>query len=126
MSGVLKNIYTIAIGIADGLGFGKDQKGELSSQAISEAMQVIKELSGNPEVFLGTAGVADFVATSTSADSMNFKAGKCIAEGQEHPISEGVHSLPLLAAKLKDLSKFPLLNSLNDILLKKKRPENLI
>ncbi len=126
MSGVLKNIYTIAIGIADGLGFGKDQKGELSSRAISEAMLVIKELSGDPEIFLGTAGVADFVATSTSSDSMNFKAGKCIAEGNEYPVSEGIHSLPLLVSRLKDVSKFPLLNSINEILLKRRRPENLI
>ncbi|TSC65467.1 MAG: glycerol-3-phosphate dehydrogenase (NAD(P)+) [Candidatus Doudnabacteria bacterium Gr01-1014_77] len=126
MSGVLKNIYTIALGIADGLGFGKDQKGELSSRAISEAMLVIKELSGDPEVFLGTAGVADFVATSTSSDSMNFKAGKSIAEGKEYPVSEGVHSLSFLVSRLKDITKFPLLNSINEILLKKRRPQDLI
>ena len=124
--GVLKNVYTISLGIADGLSWGKDVKGEISSRAITEAMAVIAELQGNPEVFLGTSGVADFVATSTSADSMNFKAGKSIAENKEYRISEGVKSLPLLVSRLKDVTVYPLLNSIYEILLKKKRPEDLI
>ncbi len=124
--GVLKNVYALAMGIADGLSCGNDLKGELSSKAIEEAMSVISELSGNPKVFLGTAGVADFVATANSSESMNFQAGKCIAESKEYRVSEGVKSLPLLVSRLKDVSVYPLLNSVYEILLKKKRPEDLI
>ena len=46
LSGVLKNVYSLAFGVADGLGWGDNAKGWLLSKAIGEIPAMVKMLGG--------------------------------------------------------------------------------
>jgi len=97
LAGVLKNIYSVGLGIASGLEWGGNFKGWLVVQAIRE-MRVIMTLFGrNPDFILGLAGVGDIITTGFSPHSANYKSGKVIIEKNIVSIkSEGLISLPSL------------------------------
>ncbi|MDE2019541.1 MAG: hypothetical protein KGJ13_04295 [Patescibacteria group bacterium] len=116
LAGVLKNIYAVALGIADGLRMDGNQKGLLAGRAMEEMAKAAKALGAGAEAVSGTAGFADFLATAYSPYSRNretgeeiVKSGKCGLKG------EGLVSLlPLMdrlgaALDAKAASGFPLL-----------------
>jgi glycerol-3-phosphate dehydrogenase (NAD(P)+) len=117
LAGVLKNIYAVGIGIADGLGLGDNEKGWLTSLAIREMVAIASALGVDPKIILGTAGVGDFVATASSPDSQNRQigveigiAGICSKRG------EGLSSVPPLLKRLgSSATSFPLLNLISTV-----------
>lgn len=101
MSGVLKNVYAIGLGIADGLNFGSNIKGWLTMQSIKEMMVIVQKLGGRAETALGSAGFGDFIATGFSPYSRNHALGIELAQtGTFTQKSEGYSSLPQLVKKL--------------------------
>jgi glycerol-3-phosphate dehydrogenase (NAD(P)+) len=112
LAGVLKNIYAILLGIADGLELGDNEKGWLVARALAESARVAKTLGMDGDMIFSTAGLADFVATGYSAYSRNrevgddiVKKGKCNLKG------EGTASLPALIARIDGkMNQFPLLD----------------
>lgn len=117
LSGVLKNIYSIALGIADGLGWGWNMKGYLVSLATAEMGEVLRAAGGSPETALGPAALGDLVATGLSPYSRNRQVGYELAQTGKCAIqSEGFDSLPLASQLVKDrMSKFPLLEALGQV-----------
>lgn len=115
--GVLKNVYTLPIGIASGLELGNNTVGWLAGRALVEMQKLLPILGGKKKTLFSTAGIGDFVATATSPHSMNHKAGEEIAKtGQATTRSEGIVALPTLTAILGgDVKKFPLLATLDAI-----------
>lgn len=128
ISAVLKNIYTLGIGIVEGSGEKNNTKGFLSALAIKEMMQIIKILKLNESILLGTAGVADFIATSSSEHSQNRRLGKEIFEqGSATFKSEGFMSLASLLKMLgKNSKKFIFLSLIERIIINKKDPRKEI
>lgn len=130
--GVLKNIYAVALGIADGLGLGSDVKGWLVSESIKEMQEIIRILGGKPETALGPAGVGDLITTGFSNYSSNHQiGGELVKTGKYSKKSEGFVSLPSIIDLLdKSIKKFKLLNALNVSILQgkdiKKVFENII
>lgn len=133
LAGILKNIYAVGLGIVDGLGWSGDIKGWLTAKAINEMAEVIKILKGKSETALGTAGLGDLVATGFSEYSRNREAGEELVKTKECCLkSEGINSLPVIiellglgrAAALGGKSeKFPILKSLERIILKRENAE---
>lgn len=120
ISGVMKNIYTIAVGIAHGLGFGDNMKGYVSSLAVQEMLQIADELKIDPKCILGVSGLGDFIATSAGPNSSNFTLGMLLGErGKILGTSEGYLALPYFVSKLKDTKVYPLLSVLEQVLLEK-------
>ncbi len=115
--GVLKNVYTLALGMAAGLELGNNTVGWLAERSFNETMKILPLLGGRKKTLLGTAGFGDFIATATSPHSMNNRAGREIATlGASTIISEGIVSLPSLLALLGgDAVKFPLLKAIENI-----------
>ena len=117
LAGVLKNIYAISLGIADGLGLDGNAKGWLAARAANEMVAIAEVFGMDKNVILGTAGLADFIATAYSSYSRNrevgeeiVKNGKCALEG------EGTASLPPLMARLGPrAAEFPLLGLIKQI-----------
>jgi glycerol-3-phosphate dehydrogenase (NAD(P)+) len=117
LAGVLKNIYAIVLGIADGLEFDGNAKGWIAARATNEMLAIAETLGADKKIMLGTAGLADFIATAYSPYSRNreigdeiVKNGKCDLKG------EGTVSLPLLLARLGPrAAEFPLLNVIKKI-----------
>lgn len=97
LCGILKNAFTLSIGIAEGLGLGENAKGTLFSHALSEMRTIVKYLGGKTPTVLGLAGAGDFYATSQSAHSRNRKVGIVLGTGGDgHLESEGFMSLVCL------------------------------
>ena len=75
LAGVLKNIYALGLGIADGLELDGNAKGWLVARAINESLGIAEVLGADKKIMLGTAGLADFVATGYSPYSRNREVG---------------------------------------------------
>lgn len=124
LEGVLKNIYAVALGIADGLVLGGNEKGWLASRAEEEMSAIAVALHADPRAVSGTAGMADLIATGYSSYSENRAAGETLGKGDIPTIQgEGLVSLPFLLDRLgPDANHFPLLNLIADIGLLGKPP----
>lgn len=114
LAGVLKNIYTLAIGIADGLGWGSNMKGWLTMRSMDEMVRVGERLGARPDTIRGAAGFGDFIATAYSTFSKNRHEGEALVrEGRALLEGEGWTSLPAVAALLgNDTAAFPLFAAL--------------
>lgn len=119
LAGVLKNIYALALGIADGFGWGGNMKSMLVVKAMEEMAAINKILGGKQETIFGAAGYGDFIATGFSHYSRNresgedfVKTGKCCLK------SEGIISLPPLVSLLGGkMDKLPLLSALYSVIV---------
>lgn len=123
MSGVLKNIYAMGLGIADGLDLGSNIKGWITMQSVKEMMAIVQRLGGRSETVLGQAGFGDFIATGFSPYSKNHILGIELAKtGAFTQKSEGYSSLPKLVKKLNYKTKgFPILHHLRLIVMENKK-----
>lgn len=122
LAGALKNIYAIGLGIADGLGWGNNQKSLLVVQAAKEMAIIIRALGGKKESAHGAAGIGDLIATGYSAYSRNRQIGnELVKTGTCYLKSEGSISLQILAPIIKRKKLFlPIFNALEAILVKNK------
>lgn len=116
--GVLKNIFAIGLGIADGLEWGLNAKGWFAAAAIREMDGIVRLLAKDAHSAAGTAGAGDFIATAFSPYSKNREFGhRIVKTGQCDLTSEGCVSLPALVGLLgKKTGSFPILSAVNRIL----------
>jgi len=99
--GVLKNIYAIAFGVAEGAGKGDNIKAFLFAKSVYEMDIASRALGGKVNV-MSSAGIGDFLATSISGGSSNRRAGFDFASGVlPVKISEGMSSVATLITRLK-------------------------
>jgi glycerol-3-phosphate dehydrogenase (NAD(P)+) len=128
LSGVLKNIYTLAISIIDSSLDDNNIKGYLSVKAIKEMQEIMTILKLDKKIILGTSGLGDFIATVSSEHSQNRKVGTDIStKGSTSLKSEGLVSLPPLISLIgKQYKKLPMLCLLEKILIEKKDPKTEI
>lgn len=82
LGGALKNIYAIASGIVDGIGFGVNAKAAVISRALVEMKRLAKVLGAKEDTLNGLTGVGDLIVTCTSNLSRNYQAGYMIATGK--------------------------------------------
>jgi glycerol-3-phosphate dehydrogenase (NAD(P)+) len=118
LASVLKNIYAVALGIADGLDLSGNEKGWVAARAISEMRAIAVALTADPDAILGTAGVGDLIATGYSVYSRNRETGIEIVEtGKCNIRGEGLNALPFLIQRLGKgkAATFPLLMLINTI-----------
>lgn len=118
LAGVLKNIYALSLGIADGIGWGANRKGWLITRAIREMRDIIEILGGDPNTADGPAGLGDLIATGSSPHSRNRATGEQIVKtGEMNPLSEGYISLSSLKHLLGErTSEFKILSTLIEII----------
>ena len=117
LAGILKNIYAVAIGAADELALGDNEKGWLVAQALAEMTSVAQALGADARTIQGTAGLADLVATAYSPFSQNRTAGALLAKNTVPTLrGEGLVSLPFLVRRLgAGTQQYPLLNTVKEI-----------
>jgi glycerol-3-phosphate dehydrogenase (NAD(P)+) len=82
LGGALKNILAIAVGIADGLGFGANTRAALMTRGLSEVMRLGQHLGAQQETLMGLAGLGDLILTCTDDQSRNRRFGLAIGEGK--------------------------------------------
>lgn len=118
LSGALKNIYALGLGIASGLYWGSNEKGWYLTHALFEMADIAELFGGKRETAYSLAGVGDLVATSFSSYSRNSRFGEEIARNGICSIkSEGCASLPILAQMLGEKRRtYPLFLALDDVI----------
>jgi glycerol-3-phosphate dehydrogenase (NAD(P)+) len=98
LGGALKNVIAIAVGISDGLGFGRNTRAALITRGLAEITRLGVASGGDPLTFSGLSGMGDLVLTSTDDQSRNRTVGLAIGRGRKlddilaemHEVSEGV------------------------------------
>lgn len=120
LAGVLKNIYSIGLGIIEGLKLGSNFKGLYFVKALEEMKKIIIQLNGKANSVYTLAGIGDLIATGFSDYSKNYSVGLVLAKSRKVVKSEGVNSLTRLTLILKRTKSFPILNTLNQILKTKR------
>ena len=81
LGGSLKNIYALATGIVDGIGFGANAKAAVITRALVEMKRLAKVLGAKEDTLNGLTGVGDLIVTCTSNLSRNYQAGLMIGKG---------------------------------------------
>lgn len=76
LAGALKNIYAIACGVADGLGFGENTRAKLITIAYEEFLRLAVELKHDIDEKARPGILGDFVLTCSSLESRNFSFGR--------------------------------------------------
>jgi len=94
---ILKNVYAIIFGIADGLRMGDNMRGFLMAASLSELEAIVRSMGGGAQTAYSLAGLGDLMATATSADSHHHELGHRLARGETDNISgEGIHTLRMI------------------------------
>ena len=81
VGGAAKNVMAIAAGISDGLGFGANARIALITRGLAEISRLGMVLGGQPETFMGLAGLGDLALTCTDDQSRNRRMGLALARG---------------------------------------------
>ena len=107
---VLKNVYAIAFGMADGLNLGDNVRGFLAATALNELADIAVDQGGKADAPYGLAGLGDLMTTATSTKSNHHSIGVRLALGSRDNIKgEGIHTLAMVKnSGVVDISRYPL------------------
>lgn len=83
LAGALKNIYAIATGISDSLGYGNNARAAIIARALAEMSHLGTTMGANPMTFLGLAGIGDLVLTCIGDLSRNRRTGLALGRGKK-------------------------------------------
>lgn len=100
IGGAVKNVIALAVGMAEGLGYGDNTKSSLITRGLAETARLGSQLGADPRTLMGLAGVGDLIATCMSPLSRNHRVGVALGEGRTvqevlavpHQTAEGVKS----------------------------------
>lgn len=81
LGGAIKNVFSIAAGIADGIGLGDNAIAALVTRGLAEMTRLGTTLGGRTGTFIGLSGVGDLMATCYSPHSRNNRVGKALGKG---------------------------------------------
>ena len=82
LSGALKNVIALGVGISTGLGYGDNARAALITRGIAEIARLGVAMGCNIHTFAGLAGIGDLIVTATSMHSRNNRAGILIGKGE--------------------------------------------
>ncbi len=102
LSGALKNVIALGVGISIGLGYGDNTRAALITRGITEIARLGVAMGCNVQTFAGLAGIGDLIVTATSQHSRNNRAGQLIGAGESPEqavkevgmVVEGMNALP--------------------------------
>ena len=125
VGGAVKNVMAIATGICDGLGFGYNARAALMTRGLAEIARLGVALGGQPQTFMGLAGMGDLILTCTGDLSRNRRVGLALAAGQKLPqilhdlghVAEGVSTAREVSHLATTLGiEMPITQAINAIL----------
>ncbi len=131
---VLKNIYSVAAGIAHGLGYGDNFQSVLMSNAIREMKRFIKKVHKMKRNINNSAYLGDLLVTGYSVFSRNRMFGNMIGKGytvksaqmEMSMIAEGYYAAK--TAYELDATKStrtPIIDAVHDVLYENKNPKKV-
>lgn len=124
LSGAMKNVIALGVGISTGLGYGDNARAALITRGIAEIARLGVAMGCNIHTFAGLAGIGDLIVTATSMHSRNNRAGILIGKGaapeqavkEVGMVVEGMNALPA-ALKLAEhyQVEMPIVQTVNAI-----------
>ncbi|MBD8062980.1 NAD(P)H-dependent glycerol-3-phosphate dehydrogenase [Oceanitalea stevensii] len=81
LGGAVKNVIALAVGMAQGAGFGDNTTATIITRGLAETTRLGLALGAQAETFAGLAGLGDLVATCASRLSRNNTLGRHVGEG---------------------------------------------
>lgn len=135
IAGSFKNIYAIAIGMADCFEWPMNTKAAIIVLALEEMSAIIKKMGGQEKTACDLAGLGDLVATALSSHSRNRKFGQCFpkhlnkesAAKEVGQVVEGINACKITLALAKKYKvKMPLAETVYQIVWKNLDPETSI
>ncbi|MDP8231916.1 MAG: NAD(P)H-dependent glycerol-3-phosphate dehydrogenase [Candidatus Zophobacter franzmannii] len=135
LGGAVKNIISIAAGIADGLGLGDNTMGALLTRGIAEIKRLGVAMGAKPETFLGLSGIGDLITTAMSPHSRNRFVGTEIGKGRTLDeilsemvmVAEGVDSTKSVYQLCKQYEvEMPITEQVYKMLFENKDPKEAI
>lgn len=130
--GALKNVYALASGICEGLGFGVNARAALITRALAEMRRLALFLGAKEQTLLGLTGVGDMIVTCTSTLSRNYQAGYMIAQGDDLEVALGKITMVVEGANTciagYNISKkyniyMPIMEAVYNVIYLKKNPK---
>jgi len=125
VGGAVKNVMAIATGICDGLNFGYNARAALMTRGLAEIARLGVALGGQPNTFMGLAGMGDLILTCTGDLSRNRQVGLALASGKKLSqiledlghVAEGVSTAREVARLASELGiEMPITQAVNAIL----------
>jgi len=127
IAGSLKNVYAIALGVADCFKWPMNTKSAILISALKEVSELVKKMGGLEQSVYDLAGIGDMICTALSPASRNRRFGECLAKHANKEsaaksvgqVVEGINTCAL-AMKLskKYKVKMPLAQTIYDIVWK--------
>ncbi len=134
--GAIKNVFAIASGILDGLGYNSSTNSMFIVESLINIKKIITELNGNEDTIISYAGIGDLLLTCNSSKSRNYTLGEMIgrkANKEEiedyikNTTIEGLYTLKSIYMLLKEKNiDIPLINVIYDIIYNNKDSSSLI
>jgi len=127
LSGAMKNVIALGVGISTGLGYGDNARAALITRGIAEIARLGVAMGCNVHTFAGLAGIGDLIVTATSMHSRNNRAGILIGKGKTPAeavqevgmVVEGMNALPAaLELAEKYQVEMPIVQTVNAIVNK--------
>ena len=81
LCGAVKNVIALAVGMAQGRGFGYNTTATVITRGLAEISRLGLRLGADAETFPGLAGMGDLMATCASPSSRNHTLGKHVGQG---------------------------------------------
>ncbi|ACZ21058.1 glycerol-3-phosphate dehydrogenase [Sanguibacter keddieii DSM 10542] len=81
LCGAVKNVIALAVGMAQGRGFGYNTTATVITRGLAEISRLGLALGADAETFPGLAGMGDLMATCASPSSRNHTLGKHVGQG---------------------------------------------
>lgn len=81
VAGATKNVIAVAVGAAEGMGWGSNTRTTLITRGLAEMTRFGIALGAHPDTFAGLAGMGDLIATCSSKLSRNFSFGYRMGQG---------------------------------------------
>lgn len=88
LGGIIKNIFAVACGIADGLGLGANARAAIITRGLAEMLRLGKVLGAKEKTLIGLAGCGDMVLTCTDDQSRNRRLGLAIGKGKSVEVAQ--------------------------------------
>ena len=135
LGGSLKNVFAIAAGICDGIGFGDNTKAALMTRGMFEMTRLGVAMGAKRETFQGLSGIGDVIVTCLSRHSRNRFVGEKIGQGQSlqqilddmSMVAEGVKMAKSVhQLKMKYDIEMPISEAVYNILFKNEDPKQAV
>jgi len=135
IGGAVKNVVSITVGIAEGLGYGMNTKAMLMNKGIHEMRRFASSLGANPETLLGPCGIGDLILTCSDNQSRNRRWGLMVGQGQSPQMAslqiaqvvEGIKAAETLHRLAEERNIYaPIISAVHAFMEKPEHPRDLI